>query len=1130
MSDSTLLPSENSEPSEHSEAGASEQKVNGEPALPVDPRRQCPFEHCSFSPKKLSEMIRHFRQRHLGQEIPQDYRDKYMQQCPHCHDWFIFANKHTSWCSRAHGGRARAVAVKRNQSNSQTPVVLPRSPPARVAASAPPLAPRAPEQMEVADKVRFLEDVDVQTILRRDIPTIRDIAPRLLLPFSRCLREALADPLSNEVNAKLFLLLPSWLLAYNTHETRRRQEAAILQKCQRFLAGDWRNLHEEALGFPEKPNRPATVPDAHTEQLLRTASTLVHNGYISLAASRLTTLGVLDAGDGRVIEQLRDLHPEPRSEIPERLKRPKPPESQVSYTSEEVEAGLRTMARGKAPGPTGWRSEHFLSVCLSTQNPIHAEMLELLTKRLNELAADGIPLGSARLLLHSRLIPLRKKLGSDSVRPVAIGEVLLRLLGKLCVRRLAPKCTEFFDKIQFGVGIRGGVEIVLHQTRALANDSSAKCLLQIDATNAFNQIDRTAMLNSLEANFPEIYNYVVSAYGDPALLIINSHEPNNADRIIQSATGVRQGDPLGSFLFCLTIQPLLKDIRDRFNVDILAIADDILIAGPTLSCQHALDWMRARGGQIGFHINLSKSVGYIPNANNVSILEMQQLASTGLTVTSMGITALGVPIGTDAFQADALRKWLEEGNRMLEGIQAVADIVKDRHAAFLLLKYCYNARIGYLLRCVPPQVIADTAKAHDDKVEQAFQCIHSIGPMTRTALVQMRLPCKLGGLGIPSAVATSSIAYASSLALTHEWQASLSTANLTHDAREAGKTRREQAIAEVVANLGVRAAQITEADPLASITVPTVEQILAQQSHCQQVLTRIHYKCEHHHLLTDQELSDYELVRLKACSHPRAMRTFAIPHKGASRIACDEWRMAIHLALGIDVTTQGSICPGCHTELPDTKGVHLLTCKHFRGREVRLRHDSLVRHLKLFFSKAGAHVHLANQEELGWFAGVRRPDIVADVVQGPRMGQSILYDVTVVHPFKQVFRGREDLRKPGAAATAAEEEKRRKYAGTLLRPDVSTFVPLGFDIYGGWGASTTKEIEDHMARVAAEEGSTKNVFTDWLAYHLSAAIWVYSAASLFKRLQYVDRPNAFAIDADWHQVAYVADINQLEYQ
>lgn len=110
------------------------------------------------------------------------------------------------------------------------------------------------------------------------------------------------------------------------------------------------------------------------------------------------------------------------------------------------------------------------------------------------------------------------------------------------------------------------------------------------------------------------------------------------------------------------------------------------------------------------------------------------------------------------------------------------------------------------------------------------------------------------------------------------------------------------------------------------------------------------------------------------------MRAFSIPHNGAVHFGHEEWRMAIHLAIGADTYGPGRHRPGYHRMITDTKGVHPITCKYLKGREITKRHDSLVRHLKHFFAKRGARVHNTNQEELGWFTGTLRPDIVADVI------------------------------------------------------------------------------------------------------------------------------------------------------
>ena len=71
--------------------------------------------------------------------------------------------------------------------------------------------------------------------------------------------------------------------------------------------------------------------------------------------------------------------------------------------------------------------------------------------------------------------------------------------------------------------------------------------------------------------------------------------------------------------------------------------------------------------------------------------------------------------------------------------------------------------------------------------------------------------------------------------------------------------------------------------------------------------------------------------------------------------------------------------------------------------------------MKFFFSKVVARVHLANQEELGWFTGEKGPDIVADILEAPRMGHTILYDVAVI-----------STSIPPSSSTASNHEQQRQ--------------------------------------------------------------------------------------------------------
>jgi hypothetical protein len=141
------------------------------------------------------------------------------------------------------------------------------------------------------------------------------------------------------------------------------------------------------------------------------------------------------------------------------------------------------------------------------------------------------------------------------------------------------------------------------------------------------------------------------------------------------------------------------------------------------------------------------------------------------------------------------------------------------------------------------------------------------------------------------------------------------------------------------------------------------------------------------------------------------------------------------------------------------------------------------------------------------------------------MGHTVLYDVTVTHPFKAAVRNREDLRKPGAAASATEAAKQDRYVNNLIRPAVSSFVPLGFDVFGGWGQSTTETIVLHLSKGADDAGSAKRVFSDWLTFQLSAAIWLYSSSGLCQRLRQVEDPDVRMANTTWVDAAFISDLN-----
>ncbi|KAK2443431.1 hypothetical protein QL285_014538 [Trifolium repens] len=318
---------------------------------------------------------------------------------------------------------------------------------------------------------------------------------------------------------------------------------------------------------------------------------------------------------------------------------------------------------------------------------------------------------------------------------------------------------KYLNDFQFGVGISGGAEVVLHSANRILNqrhEDGSLAMLTVDFSNAFNMVDRSALLQEVRARCPSIALWVEFLYGQATRLYLG-------DGHIMAATGVQQGDPLGPLLFALVLHTLCHKIRDNCKLLLHAwYLDDVTLIGDSVEVAKALDIIREIGPGLGLHLNIRKTEIFWPSCDGSKLLK-------GLFPSDIGRPLSGVKLLGGAVSRD--KDFIEEV-AMKRAVRAVELMhllprLRDPKSELLLLRSCIGiVKIFFGLRTCQPIYMKEASILFDNKVRAAIEDI-VVGGDPFFGDLQWRiasLPIKFGGFGLSSAVeATSYVIVASSV-------------------------------------------------------------------------------------------------------------------------------------------------------------------------------------------------------------------------------------------------------------------------------------------------------------------------------------------------------------------------------
>ncbi|KAJ9458089.1 hypothetical protein DIPPA_34838 [Diplonema papillatum] len=459
--------------------------------------------------------------------------------------------RHCNWCPRSRAYRARVAA-------GQDPA--PRPPP-----------PQAPEVGAAQGRVfqgAALPFTFAQ-VAAANVPTLNRV-PTTAKPQVAALFETVLRAASDDAGWLRVYAFAPLVLAATTRGGRRAVTEALRRRVRLWRDGLFETLWSEAqaitAGKAQGRARRRAYPvedDLDYRVELQTAVRSVddldgptvrqvikraRDRCYSRAVSALSAAQTAPS-DEATLAQLRDLHPaaeewqgDPAMQIPN-VARPAP---------SAVRRLLKKMPKGTAAGPSGLSAQHLLDLWDSS-----GSFKEAVADAVWAVSSGRVPTAARPYLYGAKLVPLVKRTGG--IRPIACGEILRRVAGKVLASDRAVK--ELGQNVllrsgQVGVGVKAGADAGVLAVRRVAalyrrEGGASKGVLQVDLENAFNSLQREAIIRSASRHAPQVLAYTQAAYGKHSILQVG-------DKTLTSECGVQQGDPLGPLLFSLAMHDVVS--------------------------------------------------------------------------------------------------------------------------------------------------------------------------------------------------------------------------------------------------------------------------------------------------------------------------------------------------------------------------------------------------------------------------------------------------------------------------------------------------------------------------------------------------------------------------------------------
>ena len=770
-----------------------------------------------------------------------------------------------------------------------------------------------------------------------------------------------------------------------------------------------------------------------TASLSRAIQKLVTQGNIKRALQLITEKsgqGYLPLHskqpDGRSVkEHLLEKHPSPQplhpSAISDQPPIPAPHPTFYDRIDGPFICSVALQMNGSA-GPSGLDAKAWKRICCSFHNT-SSDLCKVLAKIARKLCTLFVDPQGIEAFTACRLIALDKNPG---VRPIGIGETLRRLISKAILKVTKDEIHRTVGSLQLCAGQDPACESGVLAMEAMFENDKTEAVMLVDASNAFNSLNREAALKNIHILCPAIAPILINTYRTSSKLFIDGE-------YILSQEGTTQGDPLAMAMYAIATLPLVHKLKNE-AVQIW-YADDAAAGGKSQQLKRWWDCLTIHGPTFGYFPNPCKT-WIITKPQHLHVVE-PLFKDSGVNITTEGQKYLGTPIGSISFSEEFVRKKVKQWTTELKKLSDITNI--QPQAAYTILTRGLMSQWTYLMRTV------HNLDRHLQPLEEILRCnlLPALtGRPTFSDLERdlLALPACLGGLGIPIPTSTASGYFA---------DCSQITAPLV------------KLINEQIPDY-TQETHVAQLETKSNVRLSNRNRIVAQA------------KALKDHLPKSKQMSLEQASEKGASSWLTSLPL----RKYGFDLHKQSFRDALCLRYGWTPPRTASHCPCGHPFSVN----HAFSCT--KGALPTLRHNAIrditVQLLTEVCPNVGIEPQLQPLSGESFRHKTTNTDDCARLdikVQNfwDKSRRTTYFDVRVFNAYAP-----SNCMSTEACYRKHELEKRRKYEQQIIEIEHGTFTPLVFSSSGGWAPATTIAFKRLANLLAEKQGQSNNSAMSWI--------------------------------------------------